>query len=1180
MAQHDEHATHRSRMSDDPATAAERADVALTAHAPDERADIATPTHVANDNTRASDAVGWAAPKELTRELAARIHSGHELTCDVLGMQEAQVLQRVGLTHASIVAQLARFNARLLEREKVAAAVKRLREEFGDYKKWLDRLAEIRTSADAATEFLALVRAEHRRRLHTELLVEARVYLKDQHLEWNEHQKMLQSALVAGLTADDVESIYKAAAAGRFFTRDRAPAVAEPAARAARSRDADDLTLDEADLKVVHPPVPGAASFAIAALRAEVAQAARTLDEVARHSELLGASVTGMIIATVAQVRRDLERKEVRVVLVGEKSAGKRTFLNAILGAQVLGDATRELADMVTSVRKMPISLYRATLRDGSTIEFQDHEAGERAAVVSEMEVIRRRLGTDPHERALKVASAELDAALANAAATHAEAARRRMAAVTASAECQGQQASARAQMQETMHERDAAELGLQELGRQTAAMRERIDEEQRTLDMASGMLQDHARQHGIVLGAERKDVAQLRFQTTQLRLAEVTAAVPFFLRSAPWWAFWVLLIRLIVGWRFRAAARMLAEARAQHRHAQLVLAMMAPAERLTQHAQALAELTSSTLISQRSLAALLKLMAAAEAVLSTADEHLQRTNDALADCRKTEDRASLELLSVRSDMLEAGALARFCSEVHALTDSKLSKHEVVELAIGFPATHLPDGFTLIIVPGVSAGNPASREHAWRIIRCDVMDGCLLVSDLKQVMSRSTRDFLQELRPIVPHILLVVSKADQAIANIKAVGSVEPWHQADAVRRAGARQLAKQLGRAPDDVFSIVVAAAAELETGAAPHSLQRHFSGEMVKLFDLLRLERAFLLSARTATALRYSVQRISEAQAQAEAQYHERIAELERQRLPDPRDFQARQLSRIEVALHAHAVAIGSHACEVMAQGIDAIEANWVRAIKACSDKDQVKKTVAQLGEWGQAAIPKVLSEVDEAVAARSRTALQELEQTLLKELRERYRIVQQLTGSGRTVDLGGRMGTSSGMTQATHVHAGVSKALANFESTQLALGAGGALAGAVIGSFVFPGVGTAIGAAVGALAHLIKTLESLKNDCNKGLHSGLEDTKLKLREQFASVGPDVQRRMGALLERELSDAVYRFQSWIEQLMAAERKQIEQEREKLSHLINSREMLVRHDQSLATRQHEAAAVSRALCA
>jgi hypothetical protein len=71
-----------------------------------------------------------------------------------------------------------------------------------------------------------------------------------------------------------------------------------------------------------------------------------------------------------------------------------------------------------------------------------------------------------------------------------------------------------------------------------------------------------------------------------------------------------------------------------------------------------------------------------------------------------------------------------------------------------------------------------------------------------------------------------------------------------------------------------------------------------------------------------------------------------------------------------------------------------------------------------------------------------------------------------------------------------------------------------------------------------------------------------------------------MRDVLIRGLADAVARFQSLITKVMAAERKQIEQERQKLSHLIRSRDTLVLHDQSLATLQREAAAVCRGLCA
>jgi hypothetical protein len=929
-------------------------------------------------------------------------------------------------------------------------------------------------------------------------------------------------------------------------------------------------------------PTHGDTSSADAKLRAEVVKASCTLEELARHRELLGAEVTEAIIGTVADVRRRLARKELAIVVVGEKKAGKSTFLNAILGARVLGTAVRECTGTVTFIKRAPQALYRATLRNGGVVEFQNLEAAERSKIAHEIESVRQRIGQDSHRIALRRGNGDLEATLAQATTEHAEAARQRMIAEAADGECERHHTAAVSEVQRLIRERDAEQGSLNQLEQRLAAQRVQLHDAEQAFSSTSSELRGHAQRHALalpaVVDAQQRVAATLSLQAAETRVAEATAAVPFFLRPAPWWAFWVFVLRLFTGWFFRARLKVLSEAREQHRFARLVLGTSEALGRVDQSKHDVTETTSRLHAARQSLASAHEHLCGAEGQQATAEQQMKRARAALVETRRAEDVARLKVLHAKSDVLEDAFLARFRSEVHALTDMEKRGQDVVELTIGFPATYLPDGITIIDTPGVNTDNAPNRERAWDVIRREA-DGCLLVSDLQQVVSRSTRDFLQEVRFILPHILLVMSKVDRALANAEDVGDLEPWQQVEEARRTGVRRFAKEVGRTPEEVFSIAVAAEPALRGDTSPDGLGHRFPSEVAKVFDLLQSERAIVLGARAATALRYCVQRIGEAQAQAEAKYHQRIAELEQQRLPDPREFQARQLTKVEGALQTHADTIAKRARDVMKTGVNQVQMQWENAIRACSSKDQVKATVAHLGQQGQQAMATVMSQVEQAVAQWSGEAIKELEDPLLEELRERYRIVQQMTGSGMAVQLG-RVGATSAATHATNLHAGVNSAVENFEGEQFAFGAGGALAGAAIGTMVFPGIGTAIGAAIGALAGFFKTLDSLKSDCVQEVRKVLGDVKKNLSNQLASLGPDVQRAMQEVLARGLSDAVSRFQSWINQVMTAEREQLDQERQKLSHLIKSRDTLVLHDQSLATLQREAAAVSRGLCA
>jgi hypothetical protein len=82
-----------------------------------------------------------------------------------------------------------------------------------------------------------------------------------------------------------------------------------------------------------------------------------------------------------------------------------------------------------------------------------------------------------------------------------------------------------------------------------------------------------------------------------------------------------------------------------------------------------------------------------------------------------------------------------------------------------------------------------------------------LLSDLQQVMSRSTREFLLDVRQVLPHVILVLTKADRALENALD-GEDNPDAQLEAARRIGVRRFATDMGRDPGEVLTLAVAAA------------------------------------------------------------------------------------------------------------------------------------------------------------------------------------------------------------------------------------------------------------------------------------------------------------------------------------------------------------------------------------
>ena len=101
------------------------------------------------------------------------------------------------------------------------------------------------------------------------------------------------------------------------------------------------------------------------ALTNEVRAAMMTLSGLLAHGEDLGESVTTTIRAALRDVQERLDRKELRVVVIGEAQAGKSTFLDALLGERLLG-LSKTRPGTVTSIRRAEQYGYRVRFASGA----------------------------------------------------------------------------------------------------------------------------------------------------------------------------------------------------------------------------------------------------------------------------------------------------------------------------------------------------------------------------------------------------------------------------------------------------------------------------------------------------------------------------------------------------------------------------------------------------------------------------------------------------------------------------------------------------------------------------------------------------------------------------------------------------------------------------------------------
>ncbi len=108
------------------------------------------------------------------------------------------------------------------------------------------------------------------------------------------------------------------------------------------------------------------------ALVAEARTAMETLGRLRKHEARLGSEVLVPVDTAVQDIQRRLKRQHINVCVIGEQKSGKSTFLNAVLGAEVLGSAVREFTAVVTFLRQTPKLGYTASLVSGETETFDE----------------------------------------------------------------------------------------------------------------------------------------------------------------------------------------------------------------------------------------------------------------------------------------------------------------------------------------------------------------------------------------------------------------------------------------------------------------------------------------------------------------------------------------------------------------------------------------------------------------------------------------------------------------------------------------------------------------------------------------------------------------------------------------------------------------------------------------
>lgn len=536
------------------------------------------------------------------------------------------------------------------------------------------------------------------------------------------------------------------------------------------------------------------------------------------------------------------------------------------------------------------------------------------------------------------------------------------------------------------------------------------------------------------------------------------------------------------------------------------------------------------------------------------------------AEAERTRLQSELEELSSRREHHESERWRRFFSELRALA----GRRDLVELSIDYPAKLLPEDVTIVDIPGMVSATDAD----WSLIH-EQADGCILVSELDRAVSETAKQFLRQLREVVPHVLLVLTKMDLAYRAAVRRGEQQPWEQVELARRIGTRRFARELGRDPASVLSISVAAEAALS--ARDSELATRFESELEKLFLLLRQERALILGARAASAIRRCIASVSEAEARAEDAFRKRIATLEQQRTPEPATFKQALLADAELGVAAGAEETIERAISALQSGFVPLQRLCQQTIDACPKRRDLRAVVDQLAEELSRRVAEVRCAAYLELEAGITRHVAAVEQRLFEAVRARYQILHEIR---RTADSSPRLGAPNDDPPSfAQIAPQVRARLAAFDKSRLALGASGSLAGAASGALVHPWLGTSIGALLGGLMALARRESKLQGSVLElfvaALAARQDDYVAALRAEAAAV--TAASRLA--LDRSLERALVRFGRWIAEPIAAERQAIAAERSKLAELEQLRDEISERDRKLERVLNAAAGASAGLC-
>jgi hypothetical protein len=539
-----------------------------------------------------------------------------------------------------------------------------------------------------------------------------------------------------------------------------------------------------------------------------------------------------------------------------------------------------------------------------------------------------------------------------------------------------------------------------------------------------------------------------------------------------------------------------------------------------------------------------------------------------LREAEKERDGLRTKIDDLRSERehRESERRRRFFSDVKALCGERGKERGLVELAIDNTARLLPDDVTIIDLPGASTDD-ASR---WTSIR-ERADGCIFVSELDRAVSESAKKFLRQIREVMPHLLLVLTKVDNAFAGALTRGGDDPWAQVEQARRIGTRRFAREIGRNPGSVLSVAVAA--EVALMPRESELGRRFTVEIAKLFHLLRHERAIILGAHAGSAIRRCIGSTSDAQQRAQQSYRDKIADLERKRTPLPEVFGRERLAAAEPLVRTGAGDAIAGAIAALQSGFAIAKRFAEQTVDGCPDRRGLADAVDGSSRALSERVRDVRREAYLELEAGIERAVDSISGRLFEELRERYGLLHKLE---RAPSSSPGLGAPNDElpTFATLVPE-IRHALESFDRGRYVLGASGMVMGASAGALFYHWLGAMAGAAAGAVSAFARREGALRKRVLDIVTAELTKQEARYAGELRGAEAAVQSAIRNAVEGALERAIVRFGRWIAEPIEAEQAAIDGEQKKLDEIEQLSADLAQHDKQLKRLLDAAAAAS-----